>query len=341
MKLLLLKSFTLVLVAGAIVAGTLSSASAAEVLIADRISNAIHRYTVDGDYIATLVSDGVNLNQPAGLQLSPDFRHLYVASSLNSQVVRYDYSYTQGTATNPVVFADASDGLLFPNSILFSEDGNTIYVSDIAGAGVAQFNLDGTVAGPPMLGAIGGTIPLFSGLARGPSGEILVGGHVDPTILDPFASNGAVGRIDAGFTTLSDFIAPSMSLAGVSSLLVDGNDLYVVALYAGTVSRFDATTGALDPTFSISGLGFPAGLMLAPDGNGLLVGVLSDMGGEGAILRYDFSGNFVEEFAPAVMTGGFSEATAMLLVNVPEPATCGFVAMALLPLGYIVRRRLR
>jgi DNA-binding beta-propeller fold protein YncE len=338
MKLNLLKYIHLLFFVGLVI-GAAAPVAGAELLISDRVSNAVHRYTVDGQYIATLIPNNGDLLSPSGIQLSADSRHLYVASSGNNRVIRYDYSYTQGTATNPVIFADMADGLLFPNSILFSQDGQKIYVSNLGGSGVAQFNLDGTPAGPPILGMIGGTIPIFSGLAYAPNGDILVGGHVNPADPDPFASTGAVGRIDAGFTTLSDHIAPASSLSGVGTMLVIGNDLYVAAGYAGTVSKFDAITGVADPNFNmITGLGFPAGLLAAPDGNGILIGELSNMDGQGSILRYDFDGTLIGQFAPAVAVNGFAEATGLLLVNVPEPTTCVLLAIAVVLTVGLARR---
>src|SRR5690606_13892961 len=110
----------------------------------------------------------------------------------------------------------------------------------------------------------------------------------------------------------------------------------------GTVTRFDATTGAVDPGFTqITGLGFPAGLLAAPDGNGILVGELSNVDGDGSILRYGFDGTFIEVFAPAVdlNVGGFTEATALVLVNVPEPATWGMMAGVLASIALVSRRR--
>jgi hypothetical protein len=236
------------------------------------------------------------------------------------------------------VFADTDDGLAFPNSVLFSQDNDTIYVSNLGGTGVAQFNLDGSVAGAPIHGAIaGGSIFQFSGLAFAPTGELLVGGFQD----FPAGLAGAVARSDGGLTTISDFIGPSMLLNGAGNLVVHGDDLYVAAGYAGTVSRFDVTTGAIDPGFSIDGLMFPASLMLAPDGNGILIGVLGMADGEGSILRYGFDGALIEEFAAATLApnAGFGEATGMVLVPVPEPATLGMMGAAIVSLVCFARRR--
>ena len=127
-------------------------AHAAEVLVADRLSNSVYRYSETGALLGTVLSDNVNINQPAGLALSPDLSKLYVSSFQNARVVRYDYNSKTGTAINPMIFAEGgADNLSSPNSILFSEDGSTIYVSNLGGSGVARFNLDGTSAGAPLM----------------------------------------------------------------------------------------------------------------------------------------------------------------------------------------------
>ena len=90
------------------------------------------------------------LYQPTGIAMSPDFTKFYVSSSQLNQVVAYDYDRFTGTATNPTIFADASDGLSFPNDIQFSPNGSKIYVANLNG-GVSQFLPNGTSAGGKLL----------------------------------------------------------------------------------------------------------------------------------------------------------------------------------------------
>lgn len=315
-----------------------ATAPAGEILVSDRINNSVYRYSPDGSFLGILLTDHVNLNWPNGIQVSPDQTKLYVASGQNNLVVRYDYDYAAGTATNPWVLATAAEGLAFPNSIIFSPSGDRIFVSNLGGTGVTQLNLDGSVAGPPINGLVGGgSVFQFSGLAYAPGGELLVGGFQD----FPAGTSGAVARSDVGHTTLSDFIGPANNLSGTGNLLVLGNDLYVTAGNTGRVDRYNATTGALDGTFTpITGLGFPISILAAPDGNGILIGDLGLVDGTGAILRYDFDGTFLSEFAlvQANPLDGFQEATGMLYV-VPEPATGGLLIAAVAWLPLLWRRR--
>jgi hypothetical protein len=109
-------------------------------------------------------------------------------------------------------------------------------------------------------------------------------------------------------------------LQGAANLLLHGDDLYVSAGFGaaglGNVLKFDVATGAEDESFNdITGLAFPAGLALAPDGNGFLVSTLGFVDGTGQIDQYDFDGNLLMTFAnnsDADPEMGFREATGLL-----------------------------
>ena len=309
--------FTFLLATCALLVPT-SVVVAGQVLVADRLTNSVYRYSETGALLGTVLTDSVNLNQATGIAISPDRAKLYVSSFQGGKVIRYDYNFALGTASNPMVFATA--GLASPNAIRFSQDGNTIYVSNLGGTGVAQFNTNGSSAGPSINGPVGDPVPMappgttdifqFSGLAFAPTGELLVGGFQN----FPGGDKGAIAKSDSAITTISNFIGPSASLNGASGLLVHEDYLYVSSMFASNIQRFNVTTGAVDPSFTISGLTFPQDLVAAPDGTGFLAGILGFTDGTGNIARYGFDGTLLGTFAQSGQ-GGFSEATAITVIS--------------------------
>lgn len=311
----------LVLIAGALWwAGSAQIGQSAEMLIADRLTNSVYRYTPDGQFLGVLLNDPTNLNGPVGIQVSPDRSELYVSSSNNSQVVRYDYNYQAGTATNPTVIATADSGLSFPNSIEFNAAGNTIYVSNLdyspPSGGVVPLTLSGASAGPAL---VGGSITSYSGLSLAPNGALVVGGFNDDT-----GSKGGVLKSDAAITAISDLVAPTTSLSGVAGIMTRANDIYVAAGFSGRVAAYNLTTGALDPAFTpITGLGFPASISLASDGQSVLVATLGFAAGGGMISRYSLSGQFLGTVATPQTdpSAGFEEPTAIVMVSDGTPVS--------------------
>lgn len=295
--------------------GVVADVCAADLLVSDRLTNRILRYDAAGTLLGTVVEDSVNLAEPNGMALSPDGTQLYVASRQNSQVVRYDFDGTKGT--NPQVFA--TGGISIPASVEFAPGGQKVLVSNLGlqfdGGTVAQFNLDGSSAGPALLGGppVGRT-----GIAIGPQGEIFVGSFQD----------GAILRFDTRTQTFMPFVAGSQTMAGLGNLVTNGEDLYAVGGFGGLLMKYSTLTGEPDPNWTpISGLEFPASLSLSPDGNGLLVGVLGFSPGAGKILQYGFDGKLIGTFAnsqPGNPTLGFIEATGMLVSPaLRQPLICG------------------
>lgn len=295
----------------ALILGQAAAWSAPQVLVSDRLANRILRYDVDGNFAGVVVDDpnSLFLSQPSGITLSPDRSSLYVASQQNNSVVRYDFDGT--TASNPSVIINS--GITIPSSLLFSDDGQTLYVSNLGfvfdGSSVSQFDPNGISAGADLTG--GGSTGR-AGLALDSSGNLMVGDFQGSSVL----------KYNSGTSMFETFIGPDVSLAGAGNLLVRDNDLYVASLSfvagAGTVLRFDATTGDEDLSFTpIIGEDFPASLSLAPDGSGFLVGILGVSDGSGRIDRYSFDGAFLDTYAKNSNddpNSEFLEATSLLTI---------------------------
>jgi hypothetical protein len=116
--------------------------------------------------------------------------------------------------------------------------------------------------------------------------------------------------------------------------------LYATAGFAGRLNKYNATTGAVDATFNApTNLAFPASMIAAPDGNGILVGILGFQDGTGNISRFGFVGTPLGVFAQANPGNGFTEPTGIIYVNVPEPATVGLLGIAVLAFGVVTGRR--
>lgn len=318
-------------------------ALADDLLIADRVSDNIYRYDRSGAFEGVVLADNSLLDDPTGIAVSPDSSKLYIANSGNDTLVSFDYDQLTGIATNGTVIADGSKGLLFPNSVKFSQDGSKIYVSNLGGSGVTQLTPSGALAGAPINGLVGGgAFFQFSGLAFAPSGELLVGAFQD----FPGGATGAVAKSDPTITTLGDFVAPNAAINGAAGLMVNGNDLYVTGLFGtplgnGALLRFDATTGVVDSGFAgiggVYGLASPQSMIPALDGNGFLLGQLGYFEGGGNVSRFGFDGSFLGTYLlPG--PGTFTEATAFATV-VPEPTSIGLMVVACAALGLALRGR--
>lgn len=317
-------------------------AQAGEYLIADRMSNRVLRYSEGGDFLGVLINDPINLNEPAGITISPDSSKIYVTSRLNSAVVEYNYTGNSASFSQSITAATATPSTIdAPASVLFTPDASKFYVSNLGAfansTAVAQLNADGTSAGADLGGGPGNG---RSGLAYTPSGDLLASSY-------GFAPTGGVLRYDSVAGSFVDFIPQSANLRGAANLLVDGDDLYVVAGFGGRVGKYDANTGAIDSGFGtggfITGLAFPASIALSPSGDSLLVGILGATNGSGRIDEYDLSGNYIDLWADNSNLNpsqGFREATGIAYSTIiPEPAAglLGVLGFALF--GLVARGR--
>jgi len=282
--------------------------AAPQVLVVDRITSRVLSYDVNGNLIGVVLDDPNHLDEPNALALSHDRTQLYVTSREGDAVVRYDFNGT--TASNPQVLIDS--GVNGPANLLFSDDGQTLYVANLGdqgmagfdGSSVSQFDPNGTSAGPDLTG---GFASGRSGLAFDPAGNLMVSAF----------GEGTVYKYNSGTQSFETFIGPESQLAGAGNLLVVGNSVLVPGGFSGSVLKYDATSGVEDTGFGpIFGLEFPASLALAPDGSGFLLGILGFADGTGRIEKYTFDGELSETYpnSSADPNQGFAEASGLLTI---------------------------
>lgn len=298
------------LIGVAIFWGTFSESNAANLLVVDRLTNSVFRYSDSGTLLGTVVDRSLDIYMPTGIGMSPDFTQLYVSSSQLNHVMRYDYDRATGVASNPTIFADEEDGLDFPNDIQFSPDGSKVYVANLNG-GVSRFNANGTSAGEklflPTVEEEG--VAQTSSMNFTSSGQLLAGAFVDPS-----GAGGGIAISDSAVSEFTEFLVePLPAIRGATGLMIHDGYLYVTGLYAAGIRRFALSDGQMDTSWAITGVGFPQDLTVAPDGNGFLAGILGISPGGGRINRYAFNGTLINTFA-LPNQGGFREATAFVVV---------------------------
>ena len=207
----------------------------------------------------------MNLNQPSGLTVSPDFSKLYVTSFQNASVIQYDYDSRRHGGPDPGgIRANAADGLASGFGEVQPERQYGLRVeSRRNGRGPLQSGRFERRCAGERIDRGRHNFPVLRSRLR--SGRRIARRRVSKA---PAGANGAVAKSGLPVNWIFEFIGPGPSLNGASGLLVQGNSLYVTSMFAGNISRYDVNSGVLDPGFSVTGLAFPQGIMLAPDGNG-------------------------------------------------------------------------
>ena len=130
--------------------------------------------------------------------------------------------------------------------------GQTLYVTNFFGNNAVQFDATGTLTGTVLSG-----VPVATGIAIGPDGNIYVASQGAGTILKFSGINGAfLGTFATGLTLPEDI-----------TFGPDGN-LYVANYGTNQILRFNGLTGASLGVFAAGGgMTLPIDLTFGPDGN--------------------------------------------------------------------------
>jgi outer membrane protein assembly factor BamB len=258
-------------------------------LVASSSSNQVLAYdAATGAFLGVFASGG-GLSGPYGLAFGPD-GNLYVSSFNTNQILRYNGAtgafidvFTNVSQPNGIAFATPTGG---GPAHLFVCGQNPSWVFDFDGTTGAQVWNSSYL--PGFQTPIGVTQDPFDGLV-----------HV-------VALGSAVYRINTAdtFVAPSPFASWSANNGGHDIAIGPDQNLYLTDFNAGTVLRFNGSTGASMGAFVPSGsggLGDPNGLVFGPDGN-LYVASLNGS----QVLRYSgTTGAFIDVFV-ASGSGGLA-----------------------------------
>ncbi len=241
------------------------------------------------------------------------------SSGIGGVVEQFD---ANGTFVGDFVAFD-SGGLRTPTGMIFGPDGN-LYVSDFQNDTVSEYN--GTTGA--FIASLFPTNTLNGpeGLGFGPDGDLYI------------VDGSGIQKWDG--TTLSTFVLFANALAGAYYDLTFGpnGDIYATNSTPGVVEVFDSSGNFL-MSFDGGRLSGPVGLRFGSDGNLYVAG--SDTGGSTgpAIMEFDTSGNFVQDFVTYNGKDTFQN-PQFLAFQTPEPSTFMFGAIGLAGL-IALRRRVR
>lgn len=215
----------------------------------------------NGALLATLQTNGVPLDYPAGMTLGPDGL-LYVSSQLTDAVLRYNP--TNGMFVDTFV-ASGSGGLDGPSGIVFGPDGD-LYIAGRFANRVFRYN-----------GSNGSFVSVFVtnalaqpfGLRFGPDGHLYVANGNSNHVARFHGTDGSFLGI---FTTGGALSLP------VGLAFGPDTNLYVANFGGDTVARFSGTTGAFLGNVMLAGTGGldgPNFITFRPVARAATVGALS------------------------------------------------------------------
>jgi DNA-binding beta-propeller fold protein YncE len=260
-----------------------SRSDAIAVFARDRGTGALTQRSGRGGCVAVKGASGcataVGLDGPNSVAVSPDGRFLYATSRASSSVTVFHRKRSTGALTQlppgsgciaglPVPGCAADRGLVGPDVLAVSPDGENLYVASFFGNAVAIFARarNGTLSQAAdttgcLAEAIAGCAPAIGigapeGLAVSPDGaSVYVAGALSNSIAsfsrDP--ETGALSQATDGSGCVADAGTPlagctsGVQLAGANALAIApaGRDLYATSLFSDSVTSFSRSAAGL------------------------------------------------------------------------------------------------
>ncbi|QNJ96921.1 T9SS type A sorting domain-containing protein [Constantimarinum furrinae] len=209
---------------------------------------------------------------------------VYVSDAANFNTGPWQIAKFDESGTYEGALMNVSDGIEWPQDIIFLDSEQAVLISNLGAAGVISKHEWGTgnfienfaqgLGGPTRM-KIGPDNLLYVLQWNNPSGEEnVLRFELDGTFVDEFTSTGVPRSIGIDWDS--------------------SGDLYVSSYNLSTITKFDGTTGAEIGTF-ISGLAGPTNIFFEASGNLVVFNYNS-----GVIARYDPAGNHIEDLITGV-----------------------------------------
>ncbi|MGD0383525.1 MAG: NHL repeat-containing protein, partial [Thermoguttaceae bacterium] len=249
--------------------------AAGQLLVADRVSNQILEYNLDGSFRRVVVaSNSSPLSTPASMAFGSG-TDLFVTSQGSGNVLQYNWA----TGAYLGVFAS---GLYGPSGLLFDNANNRLYVSEFGnfdGQEIVCYNASSGAEIARFGNGSGGAAR--ADMTMGSDGKLYVSDWYD----------GQIMRFNPANNYSAEVFAGAANLWGSNGLLFDpSGNLDVVGMLSNNVYQFNgsgAAVGELVPAAG-GGLNFPSDVVIDPDGN-LLVSNMGDYIADGYIGKYNLT----------------------------------------------------
>ena len=229
------------------------------------------------------------------LTLSPDGKHLYVASRTDNAVAVFSRNSTTGALTFVEAKKDGVggvDGLDFAYGVTVSPDGSHVYVAGFDDDALAVFSRNSTTGALTFVefhkdgvGGVDGLNGARNVTVSGDGKHLYVTGREDDTVA-VFSRNSTTGALSF-VERKKDGVGGVDGLNGADGVTVspDGKHLYAAAHLDDAVTVFsrNSTTGALtfvefhkDGVGGVDGLDFARSVTVSPDGSRLFAASSGD-----------------------------------------------------------------